>query len=56
MDPSIKRNLSWAGGDNPRVSSVPIDSEGDQPLYGLGVNGLKPVYERSEIDRANICY
>jgi ribonuclease T2 len=38
------RVLYWPGGSSPRVSAVPIYSPNDQPLYGLGVNGLLPLY------------
>lgn len=44
LDPAVPRVLVWAGEGTPRVSSVPAESPGDQPLFGLGVAGLKPYY------------
>ncbi len=44
LDPTARRVLNWAGGRNPRITAVPIFSPNDQPLYGFGVSGLKPLY------------
>lgn len=56
MDPSAARVLKWNGQGTPRVSSVPSESPGDQPLYGLGVAGLKPVYITSDADSNKTCF
>ena len=50
------RNLIWTGEGSPRVSAVPINSPGDQPLYGLGNKLMQPLYKRTEEDRANQCF
>jgi hypothetical protein len=53
----LVRNLTWSGKESdPRISAVPLMSEGDQPLYGLSRTGLKPVYVRNETDRKNTCF
>jgi len=41
---------------DPRISAVPLRSEGDQPLYGLSKGGLKPLYVRNQSDRKNQCF
>lgn len=52
LNPMLVRNLTWSGKESdPRISAVPLMSEGDQPLYGLSRTGLKPVYVRNETDR-----
>ena len=56
LNPTLPRVLSWPGGTAPRVSAVPIYSPGDQPLYGLGVGGLAPVYTQSASDRTGTCF
>jgi hypothetical protein len=56
LDPTFERILSWSGGNNPRISSVPFNSTGDQPLYGLGTKSMKPIYTRSEEDSRNTCF
>lgn len=48
LDTTAKRILSWSGLSQARVSAVPLGSPNDQPLYGLGEKGLKPVYVRGE--------
>eukprot|EP00475_Leptophrys_vorax_P035987 TRINITY_DN6003_c0_g2_i1.p1 TRINITY_DN6003_c0_g2~~TRINITY_DN6003_c0_g2_i1.p1 ORF type:complete len:558 (+),score=124.73 TRINITY_DN6003_c0_g2_i1:21-1694(+) len=40
------RQLYWLGGTNPRVGPFPAGSPGDQPLWGLGYQGLHPIYVR----------
>ena len=57
LNPLLVRNLTWSGNEtDPRISAVPSKSEGDQPLYGLSLTGLKPVYVRNETDRQNTCF
>jgi hypothetical protein len=56
LDPSLKRVFYWEGGLNPRISGVPILSPQDQPLYGLGAAGLKPLYIRSKEDEQRTCF
>jgi hypothetical protein len=53
LNPALMRQLVWNGTEFPRVSAVPITSVNDQPLYGLGTNSLKPLYQRTEKDRGN---
>eukprot|EP00128_Syssomonas_multiformis_P011734 Colp12_sorted_trinity150504_noHs@3484 len=55
LDPSASRMFAWTKG-TPRIGAVPILSQNDQPLYGLGLNGMKPLYVRSETDRKNTCF
>ena len=45
LDPNASRILYWPGGMTPRVCGVPVNSPDQQPLYGAGVYGMKPVYE-----------
>lgn len=47
LDPSANRTLAWAGPGTPRPCAVPIESPNEQPLYGIGVDGLKPVYSNT---------
>eukprot|EP00128_Syssomonas_multiformis_P015447 Colp12_sorted_trinity150504_noHs@18271 len=56
LDPQIDRHLIWLGGENPRVTAVPIYSPNDQPLYGLGAGGLKPLYVRQKSDLDGECF
>ena len=55
FDPTAKRSLWWQGLPHPRISGVPLNSPGDQPLYGAGI-ALKPVYTETEADRAGTCF
>eukprot|EP00300_Choanocystis_sp_HF-7_P030281 c39075_g1_i1.p1 GENE.c39075_g1_i1~~c39075_g1_i1.p1 ORF type:complete len:578 (+),score=110.14 c39075_g1_i1:31-1764(+) len=52
LDPGAPRFLKWDGQPHARVSAVPQGSPGDQPLFGLGVAGLRSVYTR---DSASVC-
>lgn len=56
LNPEQPRILKWDGAPNPRVSSVPLFSPGDQPLYGLGVNGLDALYYDPDFDMSKQCY
>jgi ribonuclease T2 len=51
----VSRVLTWSGGSNPPVSSVPLNSPSSQPLYGLGTN-LSAVYTRDNADLNNTCF
>ena len=51
LDPSINRTLWWNGPDYPRVCGVPILSEGEQPLFGDGVD-MEPLYTQE----TNSCF
>mmetsp|Transcript_1443 Transcript_1443/g.3877 ORF Transcript_1443/g.3877 Transcript_1443/m.3877 type:complete len:567 (+) Transcript_1443:192-1892(+) len=46
LDPGAERHLEWFGQPSPRPSAVPEESDGDQPLYGAGVAGLRALYVR----------
>lgn len=57
LDPSLKRTLSWNSSSlGPKVSAVPFASPDKQPLYGLGVDGLKPLYVATKRDLRTNCF
>ena len=56
LNTTANRQLAWKGSESPRPSAVPINSAGDQPLYGLGNDTMKPLYVRTEEDRKNQCF
>ena len=56
LNPAASRRLFWANAQAPRVCGVPWQSPGEQPLYGLGLLPLRPLYNESESDRAHECF
>eukprot|EP00756_Hemistasia_phaeocysticola_P033317 Hpha_TRINITY_DN16459_c2_g1::TRINITY_DN16459_c2_g1_i4::g.162890::m.162890 len=56
LDPAAKRELRWYGEPYARPSPFPINSTGDQPLYGLGFDTLKPLYVRNGSDLEHQCF
>ena len=53
LDPSLKRILKRGLATDPYPTAIPFFST--EPLYGLGVNGLKPLYVRSDAELGNDC-
>jgi hypothetical protein len=58
LTPTALRNLSWSGGVTPQVSAIPFaaDFTNTQPLYGLGLTGLKALYVRTDADLVSGCF
>jgi ribonuclease T2 len=55
LDPDHNRSLYWTAGE-PRTCAVPLQSPGEQPLYGFGGSGLQPLYGRTEMDENHTCF
>eukprot|EP00937_MAST-01D_sp_MAST-1D-sp2_P003644 g3644.t1 len=55
LDPSANRTLAFAGPGTPRPCAVPLDSPDEQPLYGLGIGGLRPVYTNDSLADGTAC-
>lgn len=56
LGPNETRQLSWKGPGHPRVCAVPVQSPGDQPLYGLGAKHLDPIYVEPAQDAGTPCF
>jgi hypothetical protein len=55
LEPTLERKLVYAPGQA-RVMSTPVFSPEDQPLYGVGVGGLAPLYVRGQGDAVRPCF
>jgi len=56
LEPARERFLYWKGLPNPRICAVPLFSPGEQPLFGWGAYGLKPVYNNLTFDDSDVCF